>query len=85
MVVPLDLTDRDLIGLRAAMLEIVAAEGEGESATLRESVVSGRFGPLHEAENALGVIGTVSHAHAWDAGGGPAGAVQDVGLPSRRP
>jgi DNA primase len=42
----LDLTDRDLIGLRAAMLETVAAEGEGESATLRESLVSGRFGPL---------------------------------------
>ena len=42
----LDLSDRDLIGLRAAMLEIVAGEEDGEPANLRESLGSGRLAPL---------------------------------------
>src|SRR5262249_48799373 len=42
----LGLADRDLIALRAAILEIAAAEGEGEPANLRESLASGRFGSL---------------------------------------
>src|SRR6185369_3285361 len=42
----LDLGDRDLTALQAAMLEIVAGEGDGEAANLRESLGSGRFAGL---------------------------------------
>jgi DNA primase len=44
----LDLADRDLAALRAAILDLVAAADDGEAGDARSVLAAGRFGPLIE-------------------------------------
>jgi DNA primase len=57
----LDLADRDLTALQAAMLESVAGEGDGEAVALRETLGAGRFAPMiARLDRQIGACGLAS-------------------------